>query len=363
MPELASLHRVNRGHLDVLSDSIGIMQHAIGSRPDPAHGYCTDDVARALEVDLLHARELGWSAVADSMRRNLRFLSEAFDATSGRFRNFRRADGSWLDEVGSEDSHGRATLALGLAVADAPSTQTAAALTDLFERALPASHGFAALRPHASVLLGCSAAAGAGLTGMTMLTARLMARRLRGAFAGQDAGWPWPEPLLTYENALPARALIVGGDLLGSRPLVDLGIRVLDWLIDAQTAPGGHLSPIGNGWWAKGTTRSNSDQQPIEATALLLAAESAYGVTHDGRYRMTMEAAYAWFLGRNDLGVSIADPDRGASRDGLSRRGANTNEGAESTLMWLIALEHVRALREPRLLPRLAPLALPPAAP
>ncbi|HYN68582.1 MAG TPA: glycosyl transferase family 1, partial [Candidatus Eisenbacteria bacterium] len=92
--------KISRRHLDVLSDGIGIMQHAIGSRPDPAHGYCTDDVARALQVDLLHARTLGSPAVAGSVRRNVEFLGAAFDRSTGRFRNFRRNDGSWVDEPG-----------------------------------------------------------------------------------------------------------------------------------------------------------------------------------------------------------------------------------------------------------------------
>ena len=97
MPDLAPLYPVVRDHLDALTDDVGIMQHAIGPDPDPAHGYCTDDVARALQVDLLHQRELGWDAVAASAWRSVRFLDDAFDRTTGRFRNFRRVDESWLD--------------------------------------------------------------------------------------------------------------------------------------------------------------------------------------------------------------------------------------------------------------------------
>lgn len=113
MPEAAPLHPVNRSHLDVLTDAVGIMQHAVGDRPDPGHGYCTDDVARALEVDLLHARDIGWDAVAASGARNVRFLEDAFNPERGRFRNFRLTNGTWLEDEGSEDCRGRALLGLG----------------------------------------------------------------------------------------------------------------------------------------------------------------------------------------------------------------------------------------------------------
>ena len=163
--------------------------------------------------------------------------------------------------------------------------------------------------------------------------------------------WPWPEARLTYENALPARALIVAGRAFGSHRMVDAGLDVLDWLIDVQTTPDGHLSPIGNGWWPCGGEKARFDQQPIEATALLLAAESAYEVTGEPRYRAAMERSYAWFLGANDVGVALADPACGGGCDGLTPEGVNTNQGAESTMMWLIALEHVRALRRTPIVP------------
>lgn len=329
-----------------MTDGVGIMQHATGRRPDPAHGYCTDDVARSLQVDLLHQHELGWRTVKAGAWRSVRFLEDAFDPATGRFRNFRRADGSWHGGQGSEDCHGRAMLALGETMARAPDEQLATSAGRLFARALPAARKLGAMRARASVLLACDAAIAVAPTGPTMLAYRLLAGRLRSTFGSRpDSAWPWPETRLTYENALPAQALIVAGRHLGSRPMIDLGLDVLDWLIDAQTGPSGHLSPIGNGWWVRGGEKSRFDQQPIEATALLLAAESAHAATSEARYRIAMEQAFGWFLGENDLGAPVADPEHGASHDGLTPGGVNTNQGAESTLMWLIALEHIRAMR------------------
>ena len=346
MRELAPLHPVNRQHLDVLTDRVGIMQHAIGSQPDPAHGHCVDDVARALQVDLLHRHELGWPAVSERAGRSLDFLVEAFDETTGRFRNFRAVDGTWTEGVGSQDCHGRAFHALGGVIADAPEAGMVRIATSLFDQALPAAVELTALRAQASVLLGCAARLGAAADAVTEVACRQIAGPFLARFeAVTSSPWPWPESPVTYENALPPRALIVAGTALAWTAMVDTGLNVLDWLINAQTAPDGHFSPIGNGWWHRDGVKATFDQQPIEATAMLLAAESAYLVTGDVFYRTAMERAYAWFLGENDLGVAVADPLRGAGYDGLTPNGVNTNQGAESTLMWLSALEHVRAVR------------------
>jgi hypothetical protein len=345
VPEPSPLHPVNRQHLDVLTDGVGIMQHAIGSRPDPAHGYCVDDVARALQLDLMHGGELGWAAVAERARRGIDFLAEAFDEATGRFRNFRSVDGTWT-EGGSEDCHGRAFHALGDVIADASDVHMVELATSLFERALPAAIELTALRAQASVLLGCAARLGAMPDPFTAQLVRPLALAFLARFpTGADPTWPWPEPTLTYENALPARALIVAGRTFDSRQMIDTGLDVLDWLIEVQTATDGHLSPVGNGFWTRGGQKSRFDQQPIEATALLLAAEAALHETGYDRHRDATERAYAWFLGKNDLGVDVADPLRGAGYDGLTAQGINTNQGAESTLMWLIAAERIRRLR------------------
>ena len=349
MSDLAPLYPVVREHLDALTDDVGIMQHAIGPNPDPAHGYCTDDVARALQVDLLHQREIGWEAVAASAWRSVRFLDDAFDRTTGRFRNFRRVDGSWLDGVASEDSQGRAMLALGWTVASSPDRAMIESASSLFSQALPATQGVGALRAQASVLLGCDAVMRSAPTGRTALAYRPLANRLGATFQSLGpSDWRWPEARLTYENALPAQALVVAGRYLDSSPLLQAGLDVLDWLIVSQTHPSGHFVPIGNGWWPRGGAKSRFDQQPIEATALVLAAESAYEATGDPRYLAAMERAYAWFLGANDLHLPVAVPARGACFDGLTPVGVNTNQGAESTLMWLIALERIRVIRSVR---------------
>lgn len=343
---LAPLHPISRQHLEALTGELGIMQHAVGSVPDPAHGHCVDDVARALEIDLLHGRSLGWPAVADSARRNLRFLEAAFDDSSGTFRNFRTIAGEWLPGRASQDSQGRAMLALGMTIADQSDASLRDAAIALWDRALPGAARLTALRAQASVALGCDARLRTAPDEPSRVLLAKFSRGLDRKFrVNASSDWFWPENELTYENALLGRCLIVSGLRLGSRDMVGTGVQVVDWLLSVQTTAGGDLSPIGNEWWSRGGVRSRFDQQPIEATALLLAAEAALEATGESRFRAAMELAYAWFLGRNDLGMSVAHPERGACSDGLTPTGLNTNEGAESTLVWLMAAEHMRALR------------------
>lgn len=342
------LFAVSRIHLDELSDGTGIWQHARGTVPNPAHGYCTDDVARALQVDLMQARTVGWEQVAVSARRSLRFLEEAFEPGLGRFRNFRSAAGEWLERVGSEDCQARASLALaeGMAVEDARFRQRAA---ELFRRALPATLKLQALRPQATTLLGCVAAIRAGEDGPAGAGLRSLTARLAGRFEGLSEDWPWPEATVTYENGLPPRALIVAGEMLANEKWTALGLRSLDWLGRVERGGLGHFSPVGNaGWWPRGGAPARFDQQPIEAASMLMAAADAFEATGEAAYADLAEAAYDWFLGANDLGVPLCDPVRGGCRDALTGGGMNSNQGAESTLAWLASLERMRQLRRRR---------------
>ncbi len=327
---------------------MGIMQHAQGSRPDPDHGYCTDDVARALLVDLLHARELGWSAVDASVARNVRFLRDAFESETGRFRNFRSADGTWLDGAGSQDANARALQALAELIAVCPAGPLRDTATTVLLRALPKASRVDAIRPLATVLLACDTATRVGMSSAVLEVYVRAGDALERAFAGCGSRrrWPWPESIVTYENELPARALIVGGRGLERPGMVETGLHVLDWLIASQMTSAGYLRTVGNdGWWPRGRNKARFDQQPISATSLLLAAEAAYHATGSPFYGEVMEKAYGWFLGRNDAHVRVAKPESGAGYDGIGPAGVSRNQGAESTLMWLTALEHIRALR------------------
>jgi uncharacterized protein YyaL (SSP411 family) len=281
-----------------------------------------------------------------SVRRTLRFLGEAFDPQSGRFLNLRDANGEWLSGDASEDCHARALLGLATLMLELPDTELAKEAKQLFTSALSATDSFRALRPISASVLACNAAIESGAFAEVEPPFVRLSGRLVEAFGQPAADWPWPEPVLTYENALMPRALMAAGRRLGDPSLVAKACSVLDWLIESQTSAFGYFSPVGNeAWWPRTGERSQFDQQPIEAATMVVAAADAFAATGKQRYRAAAESAYAWFLGENDLAVAPADTATGGCHDGLTRRGLNPNQGAESTLMWQTALERMRELR------------------
>ncbi|MGZ8800565.1 MAG: hypothetical protein ACXWXF_11445, partial [Aeromicrobium sp.] len=212
-------------------------------------------------------------------------------------------------------------------------------------------------RAIASVILACDAVLADEMDAAVVGMFVFLVKRLRTMFRGLDldGDWPWPEETLAYENALLPRALIVAGNRLTDANLRAIGLATLDWLIAIQTSRRGTFTPIGNGgWWTRGGIRAYFDQQPIEATAMILAADAAYEITRDAGYIRAAEAAYGWFLGDNDTGQIVADVVTGGCHDGLAEDRVNGNQGAESTLMWLTALETMRQLRTRAMAARLA---------
>ncbi len=347
MPDPAPLFPPVRHHLEQLSDRVGTMQHAVGHRPDPRHGYCTDDMARALQVDLLHARVLGWAAVAPSARRALDFLRDAVPAGAAWFRNFRAAGHGtpWLDERGSDDCQGRAILALGDATANAPDVTFRREAAALLGRVITTAGELAALRGRSSALLGC-AVAGPLLGGDVLAARDHLGDAIGAAFEDRASGWWWPEPTLTYEGGLPMRALFAAAAVRRRPDWRQRAIAALDQMLAGLQRADGGLDLVGNdGWWPRDGRPAAYDQQPLDATAIMLAAEAAFDATGAPRFAAAAEQAYGWFLGGNRLGLQVADPNRGGCRDGLRVDGLNPNEGAESTLSWLTALEHVRRAR------------------
>jgi hypothetical protein len=336
---------VVRIHLAELTGPLGIYQHAHGRAPNPGQGYCTDDVARAAIVDVLHGQVLGRPAVADSLARDLEFLADAVVPKTGRFRNFREADGNWLERVGSADAHARAVQSLGVIAGDAADDQTSMAAGRLLDHVLPVSLELEGLRPWAHVVLGCLAAlAGERPPVSARIVLEELAGRLFNAFESTNETWPWPESAVTYENAILAHALIAAGDWLRYPRMVERGLATLEWLLDAQTAEEGYLELVGNrGWWPRGETPARFDQQPIDAATIVEACAAAWRVTNGPVWLTEMLRAYAWFDGANTVGIAVADPAIGGCGDGLSPIGVNANQGAESTLAWLAATECVRA--------------------
>ncbi|HEY65203.1 MAG TPA: glycosyltransferase [Caldilineae bacterium] len=334
-------------HLRRLTDDTGILQHAIYMVPNYAEGYTTDDNARALVVTAL-LEELGETSFMDTRglaSRYLAFLWYAFNPETGRFRNFLSYDRRWLEEVGSEDSHGRALWGLGTVLRRSRREGLKGLTGRLFNLALPAVMEFISPRSWAFSLIGIHEYLKQFAGDRAALNAReeLSQRLLDMYHENSSEEWPWFEDTLTYCNAKLPHALILCGHEMGRDDMLEVGLKTLEWLADVQRAEEGHFVPIGNdGFYPKGGERARFDQQPIEAYTMVSASLAAYRVTGDEKWQKEALRAFEWFLGHNDVGLPLYDPTTGGCRDGLHPDRVNQNQGAESTLAFLLSLLEMR---------------------
>ncbi|MEX0776547.1 MAG: Gfo/Idh/MocA family oxidoreductase [Phycisphaeraceae bacterium] len=334
-----------------MTDDTGLMQHAVHATPDSRHGYCIDDNARGLIAALYYAQLRGYDERVVPLQRYLQFLVYAFNEETRRFRNFMGYDRRWLEDVGSADSQGRTIWALGLAVSLAPNKTVRSLARELMHKALPGVEQLAPLRARCFALLGLDA----------FLKAEphdAYARKLRDHLANwlyetfkERAGdnWPWWEDTVTYDNAKVPHALLVCGQAMARQDMIDAALRALRWLLVVQTAPQGHLSIIGNhGWLRRDGQRAQFDQQPIEAWALVEGCLAAAKVSAEADWVDHAWRCFAWFRGRNDLGISLYHEETGGCQDGLQADGANVNQGAESVLAYLLSVLELHRYREDR---------------
>ncbi|MHB0858771.1 MAG: glycosyltransferase [Anaerolineae bacterium] len=341
------LPELNLNYLRHMTDNTGMLQHAVYTVPDYNHGYCTDDNARALTVAIM-LEGLGPNSAREANRlasRYLAFLWHAYNAETGRFRNFMGYDRTWLEEVGSEDSHGRALWALGTVLGRTEQEGLRGLAGRLFSETLPVTLELGSPRAWAFALLGIHEYLRNYFGDSQAQQLRVtLAERLMTAFQENSApDWPWFEDKLTYCNAVLPHALLLAGRWLDRNDMVEAGFRALHWLADLQRTEEGFFAPIGsNGFYPRGGERALFDQQPVEAQAMVLACLEAHRVSDDPLWRREAQRAFEWFLGRNALHVPLYDPVTGGCRDGLHSDRANQNQGAESTLAFLISLLDLR---------------------
>jgi len=325
-------------HLLRMTDSTGLLQHATYSIPNFEEGYCTDDNARALVLCTL-LEELGQDTaeIRTAASRYAAFLQFAFDRQRRRFHNFLGFDRQWRDEVGSEDCLGRAVWALGMCVGRSERRDRQCWAAQLFDQAIPALGETTSPRAWALALLGIHEYLRrfSGDRVADQMRSELTARLLRCFEQASGEHWPWFEDVVAYDNARLPQALI----LSGRSPAVEVGLRSLRWLAEIQTSPAGHFRPVGsNGFFRRNAEKAHFDQQPIEAHSMVSACIAAWQATQDQFWIRQARRAFSWFLGRNDLGVSLYDPSTGGCCDGLHPDRVNQNQGAESTLAFLLAL-------------------------
>jgi glycosyltransferase involved in cell wall biosynthesis len=340
-------------HVVRMTDGTGMFQHAIYTVPDFAHGYCTDDNARAFLLCNL-VDEMGGHPSAERLHplssTYLAFLHAALNRDRGRFRNFMSFDRKWLEEVGSEDSHGRAMWALGTGVAHSLCQGQKQLCARLVEDGLAAVAAFTSPRAWAFTLLGIHEylqeypESGAAKAARDVLTGDLL--QLWNHCAAED--WPWFESSVTYENARLSQALLLSGRAMHDTAALDAGLKSLRWLTSLQKTQAGSFRPIGSdGFHVRGGSRAHYDQQPVEAQAMVSACLEAFRCTGDPAWNREARCAFEWFLGRNDAGLPLYDAASGGCADGLHPDRINANQGAESTLAFHLALAEMSCVEHP----------------
>jgi hypothetical protein len=358
---LNQLPVLNLNHLNRLTDDTGILQHSIFTVPNRGEGHTTDDNARAL-IFIALLEQLGKDRpgkpgsttpdfiTQDSPFRYLSFLEHAFDPARGRFRNFLGYDRRWNEAEGSEDCHGRALWGLGTVLGRSKDQGLRCAAGRLFEFSFPTVMEFRSPRAWAYTLLGIQEY-------LDSYPGDRNAQKVRSALAGRllemyesvrRPDWRWFEDIVAYANARLPQALLLVGSACSDDRMVSAGLEALDWLSTTQHCEtNGHFVPIGSqGFYRQGGEKARFDQQPIEAAGAVSACLQAYRVTGDSRWRNEAWSAFNWFLGDNDLQLPLYDSVTGGCRDGLHPDRANENQGAESTLSFLIALLEMRSLQE-----------------
>src|SRR5437588_1484013 len=349
---LDRLPAIKLDHLQRMTDQTGIAEHAVFTVPNYPEGYSTDDNARALIVAIL-LEELGSRIPAGSSElaaRYFAFMWLAVDQTSKRFRNCLSYERQWQESEGSEDSHGRALWGLGTVLGRSKDAGLRGAAGRLFELAIPAAVEFKSPRACAFALLGLQEYLDSFPGDRAALSAAdALANRLLNSYrAIHSTDWNWFENGLACSNARLPQALIRAGMRSGSDEMVSTGLEALGWLTTIQSCEiRGHFVPIGShGFYSKKTEKARFDQQPVEACAVVSACLQAYLATGKGRWRKEAWTAFNWFLGDNDLQIALYDPSTGGCRDGLHPDRANENQGAESTLSFLMALLEMRKLEQ-----------------
>jgi glycosyltransferase involved in cell wall biosynthesis len=353
---LDQLPELKLNHFNRLTDDTGMLQHSIFATPKYGEGYTTDDNARALIFTVMleqlgKGRYESTSSTQASSFRYMAFLEHAFNPANGRFRNFLGYDRRWNEAEGSEDCHGRALWGLGTVLGRSGDQGLRCAAGRLFEFSLPAVMEFRSPRAWAYTLLGIQEYLDSypGDRDAQKIRSVLGTRLLEMYESIRSPDWKWFENILAYGNARLPQAMLLVGSACSDDRMVSAAIEALNWLTETQRcATNGHFVPIGSqGFYRQGEEKARFDQQPLEAAGAVSACLQAYRVTGDGRWRNQAWSAFNWFLGDNDLQLPLYDSITGGCRDGLHPDRANENQGAESTLSFLMARLEMNSLPEP----------------
>ena len=326
---------LNFRHLMAMSDNYGLFEHANFNIPRREHGYCVDDVARAL---IVLERSQKWSSRVFGLRDTyFKFISDA-QMSDGRVINRCDADGKWSNNPEIADHWGRALWAFGTVVNRSTNAYLAEVALERF--AVSADHR----THHVRSMVYASLGAAEVLRRMphNKQAQAILADCIEMIRPVANSEWPWPEQRLTYSNGAIPEVLMFGGHFLHRPELITQGAGLLKWLVDIESV-GDQYSVTPTSGWTLNQTRPSFDQQPIEVAALVDACATAFELTNDRTWLTYLGRGASWFAGRNDSQVQMYDPATGAGFDGLTPLGRNENQGAESTLCYLSVAQRRRS--------------------
>ncbi|MDP2730757.1 MAG: glycosyltransferase family 4 protein [Dehalococcoidales bacterium] len=352
--EQKSLPRIRLDHLLYLTDGFGIVQFAKLNRRDTSSGYTLDDNARALAALALYYNKFGAAKQALTERQKgklLRRINTYLDFIAfvvrpdGPFQNFVNADKSLSplnEQLDLDEANGRALYALALTVTTASLPRTVRQKAfDLLQKRLESSISFDSPRAMAHCIKALCILIGGKrqIEGIDLEKAlRVHCDRLVELYqSSSQADWQWFESYLAYSNPVLPEALLMGYRIIGDSKYRQIGKTALDFLLEKSFNNGMYM-PVGNhGWHYQNGKRSKFDQQPEEVASTVSALNTCYLVTKDEYYSKLMRQAFNWFLGENSLNQVIYDRTTGGCYDGVGRTAINLNQGAESTISYLLA--------------------------
>lgn len=325
-------------HVKRLTDDTGIIQHAKFGIPNLKEGYCLDDNARALLMVSMAYKQKKAPLTLELMPVYLSYI-HYMQNDDGTFRNFLSFSRNFLDEVGSEDSFGRTIWALGYLMGNAPNDAYFQSAREIFFKAVQIFSKLASIRGIANTIIGVSyyLQSNPGDMGMAEKLKDLASKLINHYNSHNVPEWTWFEPTLTYDNAVLPLAMLHAGNALKDDAIVNVGMESMQFLT-CLTLKSGCLSVIGNEqWYTKNGTQSVFAQQPIDAMAMVLMFQKAFQITGDRTHLDSLYLSFMWFLGENDLRMSLYDYETKGCCDGLESYGVNRNQGAESTLAYLVS--------------------------
>ena len=331
-------------HIKRLTDDTGIIQHAKFGIPNLKEGYCLDDNARALLMVLMAYRQKK-DALALELAPIYMSYIHYMQNKDGTFRNFLSFSRNFLDETGSEDSFGRTIWALGFLLAHAPNDAYYQNGKLVFFNASPNFEKLQSIRAIANTMIGISyyLRSNPGDDAMTERLRNLAGKLIRQYKEVSTPDWRWFETLLAYDNGILPLALLHSAEILHDDRINEVALESMNFLTE-KSFKDGYLSIIGNkNWFKKEGERSTYAQQPVDAFAMVLMYHQAFHVTNDKEYLKKLFTCFLWFLGENDIRMSLFDFETKGCCDGIEESGINRNQGAESSLAYLIS--HLTALQ------------------